>query len=532
VIFIIILLINIIILSKWKLRIPADGSRDYPVAQLLLPGVLMCLVYEYWLLTAFGDLYGTVLIANFMVIFSTTFFYHRFWREQYILNSIGIFGLVALPFIRQEIIIDCILLAIFHIISVVMAFFFRRQFVGSMYVDNLKRSRQELLAAKERAEVSDKLKSVFLSTMSHEVRTPLNVILGYMDILQMSMGKTVTKEQKEFISIINEGSTRLIRLMDDILDITRIEAGKISLQNEVFQGDDIVKLAVTEITVPARKKELEIISNYNCSSVRLHSDIIRLQQVLGNILGNAVKFTQVGTITVTTRVSNKLYNIEIQDTGIGINKEFKPYLFDLFKQAEEGFNRSYEGAGLGLAISYRLISAMKGHIEVESREGHGSTFTITLPIHKLDINKSIASHKKRKNHVKEKIYAMPNDVKPAKKLLVLEDNPANTKYIEFLLKKLGYKYISIDSGTKALAEIESIQPDGMLIDISLSEEMDGIEFLKQVRKIAGFEDTPAIAVTAHAMKGMHEDFLKHGFNDYLSKPFTVKGLAEIIERNL
>ncbi|NQU27344.1 MAG: response regulator, partial [Candidatus Marinimicrobia bacterium] len=284
--------------------------------------------------------------------------------------------------------------------------------------------------------------------------------------------------------------------------------------------------------IAARKKALEIISNYNCRSVQLYSDIIRLQQVLGNILDNAVKFTHEGTITVTTRVSNNLYNIEIQDTGIGINKEFKPYLFDLFKQAEEGFNRSYEGAGLGLAISYRLISAMKGHIEVESREGHGSTFTITLPIPKLDANKSKTSLKKRKNQVEEKSYTMSNDVKPGKKLLVLEDNPANTKYIEFLLKKLGHDYISIDSGTKALAEIESIQPDGMLIDISLSEEMDGIEFLKQVRNIAGFEDTPAIAVTAHAMKGMHEDFLKHGFNDYLSKPFTVKGLAEIIERNL
>ncbi|MCK5331595.1 MAG: response regulator [Candidatus Marinimicrobia bacterium] len=465
-----------------------------------------------------------------MTIFLATFFYHRFWREQYVLNILAIFGLIGLTLLRSEIVTDSILLIIFHLLTAVLAFFFRRQFVGGMYIVNLKQSREELQAAKEQAEESDKMKSVFLSTMSHEVRTPLNVILGYIEILQMSMEQGITNEQKEFISLINVGSTRLMRLMDDILDISRIEAGKIVLQEEVLIGDYVVERAVSEITGEARQKNMRVIEKYNCPKNKIFADAIRLQQVLVNILGNAVKFTDQGSITITTSKSANEFRVDIQDTGIGIGDSFKPYLFTLFKQAEEGFSRSYEGLGLGLTISQRLIQSMKGRIEVESKPNQGSKFTIILPLYKLEGDYSQPKTKKERSDNK-KVTNVMNNKKKALKLLVLEDNPANMKYMEYLLKRLGVEFISIESGVKALAQIDQINPDGMLIDISLSEEMDGVEFLKNVRKQDKYNKIPAIAVTAHTMKGMQEQFLTQGFNDYLSKPYTIKGLAEIIDRN-
>ena len=530
VIFIVLFFLNVIYLSRKKFIVPYDESRDYLFIPLLIPGLILCLVYEYWLLITLGKYYTIVLIANFMTIFLATFFYHRFWREQYLLNILAIFGLIGLTFLRSEIVADSILLIIFHLLTAVLAFFFRRQFVGSMYVANLKRSREELQEAKERAEISDKMKSVFLSTMSHEVRTPLNVILGYIEILQMSMEQAITNEQKEFISIINEGSTRLIRLMDDILDISRIEAGKIALQEEVLIGDYVVKRAVSEIAGEAHQKNIRVIEKYNCPKNTISVDAVRLQQVLVNILGNAIKFTDVGSITITTSKSANEFRVDILDTGIGIGDSFKPYLFTLFKQAEEGFSRSYEGLGLGLAISQRLIQSMKGRIEVESKLNQGSKFTIILPLYKLEGDYSQPKTKKERND-KRKVTNAMNNKKKALKLLVLEDNLANVKYMEYLLKRLGVEFISIDSGPKALAQIDQINPDGMLIDISLSEEMDGVEFLNNIRKQDKYKKIPAIAVTAHAMKGMQEQFLTQGFDDYLSKPYTIKGLAEIIDRN-
>ncbi|MFH1852576.1 MAG: ATP-binding protein, partial [Candidatus Neomarinimicrobiota bacterium] len=520
------------ILSRWKFIIPGDDIKDRPLLLLLIPGLLLCLGYEYWMLITVGSDYSIVLIANFMVIFFATFFYHRFWREQYLLNGIAITGLIAIPFLRSELLVDSILLIIFHLCSVVLAFFFRRQFVGTMYVANLKRSRQELQEAKERAEISDKLKSVFLSTMSHEVRTPLNVILGYTDILQMSFGDNLTDQQREFVDIINQGGSRLIRLMDDILDISRIETGTIILKTDQIIGDELVKTAATEIKMAARQKNLTIREDYRGGAARITVDIVRMQQVLGNLLNNAVKFTPQGEILITTCVTGSEYQVAITDTGIGIKAEFRPHLFTLFKQAEEGYTRSFEGVGLGLAITQRLVVSMNGRIEVESQEGQGSTFTISLPLspsRQESENKNTQRTTIKKQVVNQAMQEATGSDRL--KLLILEDNPANIKYIEFLLTKLKHDFISMDSGIKALARLDEINPDGMLIDISLSEEMDGIEFLRRVRENQQYKNLPAIAVTAHAMKGMQDDFIKQGFTDYLSKPFTIGSLTEVLQRN-
>jgi len=250
---------------------------------------------------------------------------------------------------------------------------------------------------------------------------------------------------------------------------------------------------------------------------------------LGNILSNAVKFTHQGSITVSTRKIGNEYCVSISDSGIGIRKDFKPFLFALFRQAEEGYDRSYEGAGLGLAISHRLVSAMGGRIEVEGKEGKGSQFIVYLPLIKgEEVNIILSKKVTQTNEI-----AGSTELPPKKyTILVLEDNPANMKYIQFLLKKMNMNYLSAETGERALELIRETTPDCMLIDISLAEGMSGVEFLEKVNAIEIFDNVPKIAVSAHAMKGKKEEFLNEGFNDYLPKPFTIKDLKHILGRNL
>ncbi|GEM_PF-2460891 len=391
----------------------------------------------------------------------------------------------------------------------------------------LKNTERELVKAKEQAETSDRLKNVFLSTMSHEVRTPLNVILGYTDLLALEIKDSVSEEEKSFFDAIHESGERLKQLIDDILDISQIEADQIFLKRQVFQADDLIKRSVKEIRVEAQKKNLQIVEKYNAPEACVKVDKVRLQQALGNILSNAVKFTHRGSITISTQITEDEYCVSVSDSGIGIRKDFKPFLFALFRQAEEGYDRSYEGAGLGLAISHRLVSAMGGRIEVKSQEGKGSRFFVYLPLVKekeIRITQPVTSTTEAAGSIEL----------PSKKytVLVLEDNPANMRYIQFLLKKMGMNYLSAETGEKALKLIRKTTPDCMLIDISLAEGMSGVEFLEKVNAIKTFDHVPKIAVTAHAMKGKKEEFLKEGFNDYLPKPFTIKDLKYILGKNL
>ena len=402
-------------------------------------------------------------------------------------------------------------------------------------ITELKRIQRDLIEARERAEISDRLKNAFLGTISHEVRTPLNVILGYSDLLVSTSEDRLSAEEREFLQAIKDSGERLKHLIDDLLDISLIEADKTVLNRVPLLGDEIVQKAVREIQLAARKKNLKVECRLQANKAEIFVDGPRFQQALGNILQNAVKFTREGSITITTKVKEDLYQVAVKDTGIGIREDFKPYLFTLFRQAEEGYGRSFEGAGLGLSISHRLIEAMDGHIEVESQEGEGSTFTVSVPVFTKEPQLSQTKESWTEKVDKGSKKVEPGQVTVPKEkphIFVLEDNPANQRYIAFLLKKLGYTTKVAAHAEKALEILKTEHVDCLLVDISLAEGMSGVDFLKAIRKKPSFDQVPIVAVTAHAMRGQKEQYLKAGFDDYLAKPFTLRELDDLLKRVL
>ncbi len=248
---------------------------------------------------------------------------------------------------------------------------------------------QDLMASKERAEVSDRLKSTFLSAMSHEVRTPLNSILGFTDLLASELKHKLTHKQKVFLDTITQSGYRLKQLIEDILDISAIEADRMALDMESLPADQLIRESLEVVKPAAKQKKLNVKESYKTSDRKINVDRLRFQKAIGNLLHNAVKYTHEGSISVSTQVTNGQYVVSIADTGIGIKEEFVPHLFTLFRQGDEGLSRTYEGIGLGLAISNRLITAMGGNIDVESKHGNGSTFKVKFPVGIIQEPKSI-----------------------------------------------------------------------------------------------------------------------------------------------
>ncbi|MBN4081036.1 PAS domain S-box protein [Caldithrix abyssi] len=398
-------------------------------------------------------------------------------------------------------------------------------------ITDLKKMQQNLLEAKEQAEISDRLKTIFLSTMSHEVRTPLTTIQGYTEVLYDELQNNITTDHKSFFETIRASSHRLKKLMDDILDISLIEADKTVLAYETVCGDELVKRSVGELIMEAKNKKLEMIEEYNAPGVYIGVDRHRFIQVISNILQNAIRFTSKGSITVNTQRFNDEYRIYVTDTGIGIKREFNAHLFTLFRQREEGYSRGHEGAGIGLAISRRLVSAMGGWIDVESKEGKGSTFILIFPIDKKEKAEILVSPQKVETRKNISISAAKEMFKD-KVILVLEDNKANLDYILYLLSKLGIKAIPSQTGEEALTLLKDKTVDAMLIDVSMERGMSGIEFLKRVEGLKQLRNIPKIVVTAHTMAGAEKAFLSKGFDDYLPKPFKIRELVDLLQKNL
>jgi len=244
---------------------------------------------------------------------------------------------------------------------------------------------KDLIAAKERAEVSDRLKSSFLSTMSHELRTPLNAMLGFTDLLKIDLKQNLNHQQKDFLDTITQSGNRLKHLIEDILDISEIEADKMALHMESLPADQLIKESLEAVKEAAEQKKLNVKEVYETSNREIYVDRLRFQKAIGNLLHNAVKYTNKGRISISTRETNEHYVVTIADTGIGIKEDFKPHLFTLFRQGDEGLSRTYEGIGLGLAIAHRLITAMDGSLEVESDQGNGSTFKVKFPVSKTQV---------------------------------------------------------------------------------------------------------------------------------------------------
>jgi len=239
---------------------------------------------------------------------------------------------------------------------------------------------KDLLAAKEQVKVSDRVKSSFLDAMSHEVRTPMNSILGFTELLAFELKPKLTQRQKEYLETITQSGQRLNQLIENILDMSDIEAENMPLDLVSLPADEIVEECFKDTKLSAEQKSLEVEESYEAPDTNINVDSWRFQQALRNLLQNAVKYTPNGGITLSTIVSDGKYVISIEDTGIGINEEFVPHLFTQFRQGDEGLSRTYEGIGLGLSIAHRLIIGMGGSLDVQSEIGNGSRFTVRFPV--------------------------------------------------------------------------------------------------------------------------------------------------------
>jgi len=394
----------------------------------------------------------------------------------------------------------------------------------------LNEKNEELNIARRIADKANEDKSLFLANMSHEIRTPMNGIIGMTNLLMYS---NQTEEQKEYSKLIKSSSEALLDIINDILDISKIESGKIELENRTFNVHQIINIVLKTLEFKANEKNLTLTAQIEPNIPKyLIGDSLRIRQIIINLINNALKFTNKGGVEVSLKLTagdskKVILQCSVNDTGIGIKPESVHTIFEKFMQADNSTTRKYGGTGLGLSISKQLIEMMNGKIWVESDYGKGSRFIfkIELTIPNLE---EICQIEEEENITKKLSNITFNK---ELKILVAEDNTTNQKYIRSLLQMHKLNPIIVNNGKEAVDAVSGLDFDCILMDLHMPE-MDGITATQTIRNssIEKIKDIPIIALTAAAYKEDKEKMLEAGMNDYLSKPINEEALMRILKQ--
>ncbi len=369
----------------------------------------------------------------------------------------------------------------------------------------------------EHLEEAAKQKGRFLANMSHEIRTPLNAILGFLTLLEE---KEYDKEKLKYLKIIRNSSDSLLNIINDILDLSKIKSGKLSIKPVNFNPYEDLITTAKICHAKASEKEIQFQIKYNISMPKLlYGDVLRIKQIFINLLSNAVKFTPKGSkIKCVIWYKEGYLHIKVKDYGIGISLEQQRRIFDPFTQAEFDTEKLYGGTGLGLSISRELAMLLKGTLTLQSTEGKGSVFTLSLPL-------PLGKEKQKEN----------SQVGPLKgHILIVEDYEANRMFVSIILQNAGLSYDMAENGAEAVEMFKKDKFDLILMDENMPV-MDGINAIKKILQIENekaLPHTPIISLTANALPGDKEKFMEAGFDDYLSKPIDPQTLLKTLALHL
>jgi signal transduction histidine kinase/CheY-like chemotaxis protein len=394
---------------------------------------------------------------------------------------------------------------------------------------------RELIRANAELEHANHAKDDFLATMSHELRTPLNSILGLSESLLEQRLDRLSDRQQRSLQIVESSGRHLLELINDILDVSKIEAGRLDYYPQVVEVNALCRSSLAFVREQAVRRSIHLIYEEKNADFNIHADPRRLKQALVNLLTNAVKFTPEGgqvTLEIHANEEEDLVQLSVIDTGMGISEQDLKQLFQPFVQVDSSLNRQFEGTGLGLVLVERLTDLHGGSVHVESDVGTGSRFTINLPwgqklIAQLEL---IESGGKLEPKAQTPRASAPLEETSGEGVVLLaEDNAANILTIGEYLEGHGYEVVKAHDGVEAIEKAQETNPQIILMDIQMPA-LDGLEAIRRLRVDPRFDSTPIIALTALAMPGDRERCLEAGASEYMSKPLSLKRLVKTINR--